>query len=95
MENFKPRARLLKLLGEELIGSQHLALFELIKNAYDADADDVLIRISNINDIEATTISIKDNGCGMTLDTIKNSWLEPGTDSKEKLVENSVYTKIP
>ena len=33
MENFKPRARLLKLLGEELIGSQHLALFELIKNA--------------------------------------------------------------
>ena len=92
MESFKPRARLLKLLGEELIGSQHLALFELIKNAYDADADDVLIRISNINNVEATTISIKDNGCGMTLDTIKNSWLEPGTDSKEKLVENRVYT---
>ncbi len=92
MENFKPRARLLKLLGEELIGSQHLALFELIKNAYDADADDVLIRISNVDDIEATTISIKDNGCGMTLDTIKNSWLEPGTDSKEKQVENRVYT---
>lgn len=92
MENFKPRARLLKLLGEELIGSQHLALFELIKNAYDADADDVLISIKNINDVPNTTISIKDNGCGMTLDTIKNSWLEPGTDSKEKMVKSREYT---
>jgi len=93
MENFRPRARLLKLLGEELIGSQHLAIFELIKNAYDADADDVLINISNVNDVTATTISIKDNGCGMTLDTIKNSWLEPGTDAKEKMLENRIYTK--
>lgn len=93
MENFKPRARLLKLLGEELIGSQHLALFELIKNAYDADADNVVINIHNIDNMKSTIISIKDNGCGMTLDTIRNSWLEPGTDRKEKMVENRIYTE--
>jgi ATP binding/ATPase (HATPase_c) domain-containing protein len=93
MENFKPRARLLKLLGEELIGSQHLALFELIKNAYDADADNVVINIHNVDNMKSTIISIKDNGCGMTLDTIRNSWLEPGTDRKEKMVENRIYTE--
>lgn len=93
MENFKPRARLLKLLGEELIGSQHLALFELIKNAYDADADNVLITINDVDDVKSTIISIKDNGCGMTLNTIRNSWLEPGTDGKEKMVENKIYTE--
>lgn len=93
MENFKPRARLLKLLGEELIGSQHLALFELIKNAYDADADNVLITINDVDDMKSTIISIKDNGCGMTLNTIRNSWLEPGTDGKEKMVENKIYTE--
>ncbi|WP_372519649.1 ATP-binding protein [Candidatus Ruminimicrobiellum ovillum] len=92
MENFKPRARILKLLGEELIGSQHLALFELIKNAYDADADNVCININNVENVEKTTIVVKDNGCGMTLDTIKNSWLEPGTDNKEKLIENKIRT---
>lgn len=92
MENFKPRARILKLLGEELIGSQHLALFELIKNAYDADADNIYVNIDNVENIKETTITVKDNGCGMTLDTIKNSWLEPGTDNKEKLIEKKIRT---
>ena len=93
MENFKPRARLLKLLGEELIGSQHLALFELIKNAYDADADNVVINIHNIDNMKSTIISIKDNGCGMTLDTIRNSWLEPGTDRKDGRKQN-IHRKV-
>lgn len=36
--SFKARAHLLKLLGDELIGDDRLAIFELVKNAYDADA---------------------------------------------------------
>ena len=36
---FRPRARILQLLGDELIGSPRLAVFELVKNAYDADAE--------------------------------------------------------
>ncbi len=40
---FRPKARLLQLLGDELIGSSRLAVFELVKNAYDADANAVVI----------------------------------------------------
>ena len=42
---FRPRARLLQLLGDELIGSPRLAVFELVKNAYDADANEVTVRL--------------------------------------------------
>jgi len=41
---FRPRTRLLELLGDQLIGSPRLSLFELVKDAYDADADQVAIR---------------------------------------------------
>lgn len=93
MESFKPRARLLKLLGEELIGSQHLAIFELVKNSYDADADEVTIKIVNPKDFEKSKVIISDNGTGMSLETIKNEWLEIGTDSKEIQVKNNQLTK--
>ena len=36
--NFKPRARLLLQLGDQLIKNESIALLELAKNAYDADA---------------------------------------------------------
>lgn len=42
---FRPKARLLQLLGDELIGNSRLAVFELVKNAYDADANKVVIRL--------------------------------------------------
>ena len=35
---FRPRARLLKLIGAELISDDVLAVTELVKNAHDADA---------------------------------------------------------
>ena len=34
---FKPRARLLSQLGDQLIRNEKIALFELVKNAYDAE----------------------------------------------------------
>lgn len=42
---FRPRARLLQLLGDELIGSARLAVFEMVKNAYDADANTVTVSL--------------------------------------------------
>lgn len=38
---FRPKALLMVLLGEQLIKNHTLALFELVKNAYDADASRV------------------------------------------------------
>ena len=46
--SFRPRARLLKLLGDQLIASARLAVFELVKNAYDADANRVVVRPENL-----------------------------------------------
>ena len=80
---FRPRARLLQLLGDELIGSPRLAVFELVKNAYDADADTVRVILENIDAPEASII-VEDDGEGMTLDTIRNIWLVPGHDHRAR-----------
>ena len=80
---FRPRARLLQLLGDELIGSPRLAVFELVKNAYDADAETVRVVLENIESSEASII-VEDDGEGMTLDTIRNIWLVPGHDHRAR-----------
>lgn len=81
---FRPRARLLQLLGDQLIGSSRLAVFELVKNAYDADADLVSVTLSLGGASEKPSIIVQDNGEGMTLTTVENIWLIPGDDHREK-----------
>lgn len=77
---FKARAHLLKLLGDQLIGNDRLAVFELVKNAYDANATEVDVRLEL--DIKTPVIRIKDNGYGMDFNTLVNKWMELGTNSK-------------
>jgi signal transduction histidine kinase len=79
---FKPRARLLQLLGDQLIGSPRLAVFELVKNAFDADADEVTVTFNDINGA-VPTITIRDNGSGMSFETLATIWLVPGDDHRE------------
>ncbi len=80
---FRPRARVLQLLGDELIGSARLAVFELVKNAYDADADEVLVSL-NLASASEPMITVTDDGEGMTLDRIQQVWLVPGNDYRKK-----------
>jgi anti-sigma regulatory factor (Ser/Thr protein kinase) len=80
---FRPRARLLQLLGDQLIGSAKLAVFELVKNAYDADAENVDIFLLDLA-TGTSRILIKDNGQGMSIDTIRDVWLVPGDDYREQ-----------
>jgi len=80
---FRPRARIMKTLGEELISSDTVALIELVKNAYDADAKDVLIRFSSPLIPGQGEIEVVDNGSGMSFSTIKSAWMEPATPSKK------------
>ena len=80
---FRPRARVLQLLGDELIGSARLAVFELVKNAYDADANKVVVRL-DLDGGRGPTITISDDGDGMTLDLIRSVWLVPGDDYRQK-----------
>lgn len=82
---FRPRARLMTTLGLELINSDTVALAELVKNAFDADAQFVLIKITGevTEDgsikAETGTIQILDDGHGMDETTINSTWLEPAT----------------
>ncbi len=78
---FRPRARIIKLFGEQLIRNEIIAVLELVKNAYDADATECHVRV--ISGLKADGyLEIEDNGCGMSLETILGSWMEPATDSK-------------
>jgi signal transduction histidine kinase len=79
--NIKARSHILNLLGDELIGSDSLAIFELVKNAYDADAENVSVKFLNLNQ-ENQQIIIEDDGHGMTSEIIENVWLTIGTDFK-------------
>ena len=87
IQPFRPRARLLQLLGDELIGSPRLAVFELVKNAYDADANEVTVRL-DLGSREPT-ITVTDDGEGMTLDRLRSVWLVPGDDHRRRQRENS------
>ena len=80
---FRPRARMLQLLGDELIGSARLAVFELVKNAYDADANEVVVTL-DLDAAPEPTITVVDDGEGMTLDLIRSVWLVPGDDHRRK-----------
>lgn len=90
---FKPRARLLLQLGDQLIKNESIALLELVKNAYDADATNVHIKMRDIEDAGKGNITIDDNGTGMDIDVIKNIWLEPASDYKQKLLEGNKTSK--
>ena len=50
MDNYRIRtnSHIINLLGDELIGSDSLALFEIVKNSYDADASVVTISLDNL-----------------------------------------------
>ena len=90
---FKPRARLLLELGNQLIKDEGIALFELVKNSYDADATEVKISLKNIDSLKKGEITIRDNGCGMDWDIVTNVWMEPGTDYREKQILTSEKTR--
>jgi signal transduction histidine kinase/anti-sigma regulatory factor (Ser/Thr protein kinase) len=88
---FKPRARLMLLLGDQLIRDAGIAVFELVKNAYDADAHDCKITLFNINTPNAGIV-IEDSGTGMTPEIVMEVWLEPGTDYRKEQRDNKVFT---
>src|SRR5258708_29923649 len=79
---FRPRARIIQTLGRDLISNETIAIQELIKNAYDADASRVTISFEEPLTPGHGAIIIVDNGDGMTLDTLRKSWMEPATVSK-------------
>lgn len=92
----RPKARLIKTIGEELISNEIVAIIELVKNSYDANSPIVIIEFTGeielIPDgkkkkrsIKKTNskITILDYGDGMDLEIIQNAWMEPATTFKK------------
>jgi signal transduction histidine kinase len=83
---FRAHARLLTMLGEQLIKNERIALVELVKNSYDADASIVEVNFENFGqNFEVTpgsAIVITDNGTGMSESVVRTAWMNPATPSK-------------
>lgn len=96
---FQPRARMLLLLGDQLIRDARIAVFELVKNAYDADSPDATVTMRHLNQEERAEIIVEDSGTGMDYGTIVSVWLEPGTDyrlrQRESSERTSKYGRLP
>jgi len=86
---FNVDSRLLFQLGEKLVTNRAVALGELIKNSYDADATCVTVRMENIKN-PGGTIIVEDNGTGMSALTFQRTWMRIATIDKE---ENPISLK--
>lgn len=104
---FKPRARIIKTIGEELISSDNVAIIELVKNSYDADSPIVDISFNGIVkekeegkkkkkyiDHNNASIVIYDEGKGMDFKTIESAWMEPATNFKKKIANSNAKRKF-
>ncbi len=87
--NFTIESRILRELGERLVKQPEVALLELVKNAYDADAQTCDI----IHD-PSTRIEVIDDGCGMTLEEFKRGWMRIGTSSKEASPKSQRFGRV-
>jgi signal transduction histidine kinase len=83
-EHLRPRARIIRAIGEDLISNEIIALVELIKNAYDADSRTVKITFEPPLEPQRGAIVVADDGHGMKLDVVRRAWLEPATISKRR-----------
>lgn len=72
-----------RLIGRELITDRITAVFELVKNAYDANATEVVVDFFNVSNNQSdSSIVIRDNGTGMSFIDIRDKWMVVGTNSK-------------
>lgn len=72
-----------RLIGRDLITDRVTALFELVKNCYDANAQNVNVIFENIGaGKKNSVIRIEDDGYGMSFEDIRDKWMVIGTSSK-------------
>jgi len=87
---FEIDAGLLFQLGEQLVARRSIALAELVKNAYDADATKVTVLLENVTRPRGTII-VEDNGTGMTFEQVRDHWMRIATDDKVRNPISPVY----
>jgi signal transduction histidine kinase len=86
LEKFRISSHLKDIIGRDLVTNEFVAIFELVKNSFDAGATRVDIEF----DPEERTIVIVDDGHGMSRADIRNKWLFVAY-SEKALVEPDTY----
>lgn len=100
-KSFETSARVVLEIGRDSIESKLIALSEIIKNSYDANAKNCKVILhadgneENLLDKEITSIDIIDDGVGMNADEIINNWMIIGNSSKKNIKEKQVGGRIP
>src|SRR6266511_881707 len=79
--HFSVDNQLLSELGERLVAKNYVALAELIKNAYDADAEQVSVKLETRGKAGGKIV-VTDVGDGMTSDEVEKYWMRVATDHK-------------
>lgn len=83
MPKLRPRARIIRTIGDQLISGPEAALIELVKNSFDADSPVANIKILPRGTAEpGGMIQVSDEGHGMSKSEIIGRWFEPATDDK-------------
>ena len=78
---FTVDSALLSELGDKLVETPHIALVELVKNAYDADATQVTVKIVP-DPPRGPEVHVIDNGSGMSFADVQNYWMRIATTHK-------------
>ncbi|MDD5942886.1 ATP-binding protein [Fibrobacter sp.] len=81
-KSFSAASGIKDLIGRDLITSDEIAIFELVKNSYDAYASKVVITF------DYNRIVIADNGKGMSIKDIDEKWLKIGFSAKRDGTED-------
>lgn len=88
--HFRVSSALKDIIGRDLITDDYIAVFELVKNSYDAYATQVDIYFENIYSDESRIV-IKDNGKGMDFQDLLNKWLFVAYSAKKEGTEDSSF----
>ncbi|AVQ19366.1 ATP-binding protein [Fusobacterium mortiferum] len=87
-KKIRPSSNIIDSIGKNLIIDEISAIVELIKNSYDADAENVIINLEKNG--EDLIITIEDDGHGMSLKTVEDNWMVPATSYKK----NNKYSPL-
>lgn len=80
--SFRISSALKTIIGKELITDEFIAIFELVKNSFDAHASRVDITFSGL-DSNSPKIIIQDDGDGMSESDIRGKWLFVAYSAKQ------------
>ena len=90
-------AKHVKNIGEQSVSSPVQAVIEMVKNSYDADADNCIVhfyaKTSLTRYLDVYKIIVEDDGIGMTFKDLENKWMRIGTESKERESYSPLYQR--